>query len=50
MGDVVGLPPTDDLTDYLRSSARVRRIVLSSRRTVPLFVERAVRYELFERR
>ena len=41
---------SDYLTDHLRFSRRVRWLVPAARRTTPLFVERAVRFEVFERR
>jgi hypothetical protein len=40
----------DYLTDHLRFSRRVRWLVPASRRTAPLYVERAVRFEILEKR
>src|SRR2546423_5262523 len=40
----------DYLTDHLRLSRRVLWRVPPSRRTTPLFVERAVRFEILEKR
>jgi len=40
----------DYLTDHLRFSRRVQWRAPSGRRTPPLFVERAVRFELLEKR
>ena len=40
----------DYLTDHLRFSRRARWRVPPSRRTTPLFVERAVRFEILEKR
>src|SRR5947208_218444 len=40
----------DYLTDHLRFSRRVRWCTPASRRTPPLFVERAVRFEILEKR
>ena len=40
----------DYLSDHLRFSKRVRWTVPTARRTTPLFVERAVRFEILERR
>ena len=39
----------DYLTDHLRFSRRVRWLARASRRTTPLFVERAVRFEILEK-
>lgn len=38
------------LTDHLRFSKRARWLVPAARRTPPLFVERAVRFEILEKR
>ena len=40
----------DYLSDHLRFSRRVRWTVSPARRTTPLFVERAVRFEILEKR
>jgi hypothetical protein len=40
----------DYLTDHLRFSRRVQWLVPASRRTAPLYVERAVRFEILEKR
>jgi hypothetical protein len=40
----------DYLSDHLRFSRRVRWLAPAERRTRPLFVERAVRFEILERR
>jgi hypothetical protein len=40
----------DYLTDHLRFSRRVQWRVSSAQRTPPLFVERAVRFEILEKR
>ena len=40
----------DYLTDHLRFSRRVSWSATASRRTTPLFVERAVRFEILEKR
>ena len=40
----------DYLTDHLRFSKRVRWLAPASRRGPPLFVERAVRFEILEKR
>ena len=40
----------DYLTDHLRFSRRVRWLAPATRRATPLFVERAVRFEILERR
>lgn len=40
---------SDYLTDHLRFSQRVRWSAPASRRTTPLFVERAVRFEILEK-
>ncbi|HYV21544.1 MAG TPA: hypothetical protein VEN31_02725 [Candidatus Bathyarchaeia archaeon] len=40
----------DYLTDHLRFSKRVRWLLPASRRASPLFVERAVRFEILEKR
>jgi hypothetical protein len=40
----------DYLTDHLRFSRRVEWLVPAVRRSTPLFVERAVRFEILERR
>ena len=40
----------DYLRDHLRFSKRVRWLAPAARRTTPLFVERAVRFELLEKR
>lgn len=40
----------DYLRDHLRFSKRVRWSAPASRRTLPLFVERAVRFEILEKR
>jgi hypothetical protein len=39
----------DYLQDHLRLSKRVRWLAPASRRTTPLFVERAVRFEILEK-
>jgi hypothetical protein len=39
----------DYLSDHLRFSRRVRWLVPAARRTTPLFVERAVRFEILEK-
>lgn len=39
----------DYLSDHLRFSRRVRWLVPAARRGTPLFVERAVRFEILER-
>jgi hypothetical protein len=39
----------DYLTDHLRFSKRARWLVPPARRTPPLFVERAVRFEILEK-
>jgi hypothetical protein len=41
---------SDYLSDHLRFSKRVRWTVPGARRTAPLFVERAVRFEILEKR
>jgi hypothetical protein len=41
---------SDYLTDHLRFSRRVRWLAPAARRTTPLFVERAVRFEILEKR
>jgi hypothetical protein len=38
------------LAEHLRFSRRVRWLVPAARRTTPLFVERAVRFEILEKR
>ena len=40
----------DYLTDHLRFSKRVQWLVPAARRKAPLFVERAVRFEILEKR
>lgn len=40
---------SDYLTDHLRFSRRVKWTAPASRRTTPLFVERAVRFEILEK-
>jgi hypothetical protein len=40
----------DYLSDHLRFSKRVHWIVPPARRTAPLFIERAVRFEILEKR
>jgi len=40
----------DYLSDHLRFSKRVRWLAPAKRRTTPLFVERAVRFEILEKR
>jgi hypothetical protein len=40
----------DYLRDHLRFSRRVRWLAPAARRTTPLFVERAVRFEILEKR
>jgi hypothetical protein len=40
----------DYLTDHLRFSRRVRWLAPAKRRTTPLFVERAIRFEILEKR
>jgi hypothetical protein len=40
----------DYLKDHLRLSKRVRWLAPAARRTTPLFVERAVRFEILEKR
>ena len=40
----------DYLTDHLRFSRRVEWLVPAARRATPLFVERAVRFEILEKR
>jgi hypothetical protein len=40
----------DYLKDHLRLSKRVRWLVPAARRTTPLFVERAIRFEILEKR
>jgi hypothetical protein len=40
----------DYLSDHLRFSKRVRWLAPAARRTTPLFVERAVRFEILEKR
>jgi len=40
----------DYLRDHLRFSKRVRWLAAAARRTTPLFVERAVRFEILEKR
>jgi hypothetical protein len=40
----------DYLSDHLRFSRRVRWLAPAARRTTPLFVERAVRFEILEKR
>jgi hypothetical protein len=40
----------DYLSDHLRFSSRVRWLAPAARRTAPLFVERAVRFEILEKR
>jgi hypothetical protein len=40
----------DYLRDHLRFSTRARWLVPAARRKTPLFVERAVRFEILERR
>jgi len=39
----------DYLSDHLRFSKRVRWLAPATRRTAPLFVERAVRFEILEK-
>jgi len=39
----------DYLSDHLRFSHRVRWLLPAARRTTPLFVERAVRFQILER-
>jgi len=41
---------SDYLKDHLRLSKRVRWLAPAARRTTPLFVERAVRFEILEKR
>ena len=41
---------TDYLADHLRFSRRVKWSAPASRRTTPIFVERAVRFEILEKR
>src|SRR5438445_3179040 len=40
----------DYLTDHLRFSRRVQWLVAAARRRTPLFVERAVRFEILEKK
>jgi hypothetical protein len=40
----------DYLADHLRFSRRVRWLAPAARRTAPLFVERAIRFEILEKR
>ena len=40
----------DYLNDHLRLSKRVRWLVPAARRATPLFVERAIRFEILEKR
>src|SRR5438876_900817 len=40
---------SDYLSDHLRFSRRVRWLAPASRRTAPLYVERAVRFEILEK-
>ena len=40
----------DYLTDHLRFSKRVQWLVPAARRRTPLFIERAVRFEILEKR
>ncbi len=40
----------DYLTDHLRFSRRVEWLAPAARRTTPLFVERAIRFEILEKR
>src|SRR5437879_13309152 len=40
----------DYLTDHLRFSKRVQWLVPAARRRMPLFIERAVRFEILEKR
>jgi hypothetical protein len=40
----------DYLTDHLRFSRRVSWLAPAARRTTPLFVERAIRFEILEKR
>jgi hypothetical protein len=39
----------DYLTDHLRFSRRVKWLAPANRRTTPLFVERAIRFEILEK-